>query len=66
MNIKAKVVGKVTQLMIDGHRYYLSEADVKRLRSEMNRSLQRIFDKRKAGRTQDDERMYPLRGDEGS
>ncbi len=66
MNIKAKVVGKVTQLKIDGQHFYMTEADVKRLRSEMNRCLQRIHDKRKAGRTQDDERMYPVRGDEGS
>ncbi len=66
MNIKARVVGKVTQLKIDGQRYYMTEEDVRRLRSEMNRCLQQIFDKRKRGRTQDDERMYPVRGDQGS
>ncbi len=46
MNIKAKLVGKITSLYIDGHHYYLTENDVRRLRSEMNRLLQRLHDKR--------------------
>lgn len=52
MNIKAKLVGKVTSLNIDGHHYYMTEADVRRLRSEMNRVLQRIYDKRHGGKKQ--------------
>ena len=47
MNIKAKLVGKIISLHVDGQHYYLAEEDVRRLRSEMNRILQRIYDKRK-------------------
>ena len=47
MNIKAKSVGKVTYLYMDGQPFYLTEQDVRRLRSEMNRMLQRIADKRR-------------------
>ena len=49
MNIKANLVGKVTSLYIDSHHYYLTEDDVRRLRSEMNRLLQRLHDKRNQG-----------------
>ncbi len=49
MNIKAKLVGKVTSLVIDSQHFYLTEDDVKRLRSEMNRCLQRIYDKKSRG-----------------
>jgi surfactin synthase thioesterase subunit len=52
MNIKAKLVGKVTSLVIDGQHFYLTEDDVKRLRSEMNRCLQRIYDKKNQGKGQ--------------
>ncbi len=51
MNIKAKVVGKVTSLYLDGQHHYLTEADVKRLRSEMNRCLKQIHNKRHRGDT---------------
>ncbi len=47
MNIKAKLVGKFTTLNIDGHQYHLVEDDARRLRSEMNRILQRLHNKRK-------------------
>ncbi len=47
MSIKAKLVGKITTLHINGVHHYLTEVDVRRLRSEMNRMLQRIHDKRK-------------------
>lgn len=46
MNIKAKLSGKITTLHIDGQHYYLAEDDVRRLRSEMNRILQRLHNKR--------------------
>lgn len=46
MNIKAKLVGKITTLTIGGIVHHLSEENVRRLRSEMNRSLQRLHDKR--------------------
>ena len=47
MNIRAKVTGKVTSLYINGMHFYLSEDEVRRLRAEMNRALQRIDEKRK-------------------
>ena len=50
MNIKAKNAGKMTTLTIDKTVFFLSEEEVRRLRSEMNRMLQRIHDKR-IGRT---------------
>ncbi len=49
MNIKAKLVGKVTSLHINGMHFYLNEEDVRRLRSEMNRVLQRVKEKRDSG-----------------
>ena len=47
MNIKAKLVGKITTLTIGGIVHHLTEEDVRRVRSEMNRTLQRLYDKRK-------------------
>jgi hypothetical protein len=47
VNIKAKLVGRITTLTIGGIVHHLNEEDVRRVRSEMNRVLQRIYNKRK-------------------
>ncbi len=46
--INAKQVGRVTHLHLHGMLFYLSEQDVRRMRAEMNRILEKIADKRKA------------------
>ncbi len=45
--IKAKVVGKVVHFKLDDYVFFLSEEEVRRLRAEMNRVVERIVEKRK-------------------
>ena len=47
MNIAVKNVGKLTWVHIDGTHHVLTQAEVRRLRSELNHALQQIADKRK-------------------
>ncbi len=47
MSIRVKVVGKAISLYIFGMHFYLNESELRHLRAEVNRALQRIAEKRK-------------------
>ncbi len=44
--IKAKVVGKVVHFKLDDYVFFLTEEEVRRLRDEVNRAIERIVEKR--------------------
>ena len=52
MTIKAKVVGKVVHLRLNGQTFFLTEEDTRILRAETNKAIERIVKKRKGQEVQ--------------